>query len=324
MSILIAKQGISTTVQDLGRYGSMSFGINPNGAMDRHATLLINILLGNRESDAVLEIHFPAGEIVFESDAVVALGGADFGAKLDNNPVENWCTFVAPKGGRLRFAGKQTGNRVYLAVKGGFALEPWLGSFSTNSAAKIGGVEGRSLRSGDRIELNSIKNTKLPKRRLSRSLIPRYSNFPTVRFIPGAEFELLTPDSEEAFLSGSFVVTAESNRMGYRLSGPPLALVESKELVTAAVQFGTVQLLPDGQLIVLMADHQTAGGYPRIANVITVDLPLLAQLGPNDGLGFHEVSIAEAEKAIIDFERELCMLRLGCSFASGCVETVLH
>jgi len=146
---------------------------------------------------------------------------------------------------------------------------------------------------------------------LGPSLIPPYSRFPTVRVTAGAEFDLLTAAGEKRFLNSAFKVTGESNRMGYRLSGDPVHLLEAKEMISAAVSFGTIQLLPDGQLIVLMADHQTSGGYPRIANVIQADLPLLAQLGPKDGVSFHLVTVEDAERAMLAFERELNLLRVG-------------
>src|SRR5688572_13279782 len=145
MSILFQTTGLLTTIQDLGRNGFRRFGINPNGAMDKTAVRLINILLGNDETEAAIETHFPAPEILFEEDAVIALGGADFGAKLNENPIENWRIVVAEKGSLLKFGKKIFGNRAYLAVRGGLKIEKWLGSASTNLTANIGGFEGRAL-----------------------------------------------------------------------------------------------------------------------------------------------------------------------------------
>jgi antagonist of KipI len=148
-------------------------------------------------------------------------------------------------------------------------------------------------------------------RSISSSLIPRYSRFPTVRFIRGVDFELLADRSQATLKQQDFVVTKNSNRMGFRLQGEPLIQKDPQEMVSSAVTFGTVQLLPDGQLIVLMADQQTSGGYPRIAHVIERDLPLLAQLGPNDKVAFHEVELPHAEELIAEFERDLALLRVG-------------
>ena len=309
MTILIRKPGILTTVQDLGRTGHRSLGINPNGVMDRTAARLANTLLGNDENEAVIEMHFPAAEIEFDAECSLAIGGADFAAELNGASVRNWTAFTENKGDVLKFTKPVSGTRAYLAVKNGFAIDEWLGSRCTNLIASVGGYDGRKLNQGDRIELRAPGITK--PHTIAPSIIPKYSRFPTVRLIPSGEFELLTAICERNFLNEGFTVTKDSNRMGYRLSGPPLHVLHNKEMVSAAVTFGTIQLLPDGQLIVLMADHQTAGGYPRIANVISADLPLLSQLGPNDGVSFHLVPIEEAERLAAEFERDLCRLRTG-------------
>ena len=319
MSILFKKSGILTTVQDLGRSKYRRFGINPNGAMDTTAARLINILLGNDENEAVLEMHFPAPQIVFETNAVIAIGGGEISPMLDDRPIQNWQSYLAKKGSVLNFTGKNFGNRSYLAIKGGFKVSEWLGSSSTNLAAKIGGLEGRKLEAGDRMHLKTKIKQQLAEihTRISSSLIPRYSPFPTVRVIAGAEFEYLSKKSQGLLLNQDFTISKDSNRMGFRLAGEPITLAKPQEMISAAVNFGTIQLLPDGQLIVLMADQQTAGGYPRIAHVVTHDLPLLAQLGTNDKVAFHQVSIQDAEDLTLQFERELNFLKVGCRFQSN-------
>jgi antagonist of KipI len=316
MSILIQKSGILSTIQDLGRKGFRQLGINPNGAMDFRAVRLINILLGNDETEAVLEMHFPAPEILFETDVIVALGGADFGAKINDNPIENWRPFFIEKNQLLSFTKKTFGCRAYLSVKGGFKIEKWLGSASTNLTAKIGGFNGRNLIKGDKLPFKqrTANNQQRINYKISKSLIPRYSSFPTVRVVAGAEFEELTALSERNFLKQIFNVRSDSDRMGFRFEGEPLYLLDDKELVSSAVNFGTIQLLPDGQMIVLMADHQTSGGYPRIAHVVSTDLPVLAQLGANDKVGFEMISMPEAENLLLEFEKDLNFLRIGCQF----------
>ncbi len=154
MSILIQKSGLLSTIQDLGRTGFRRFGINPNGAMDKTAVRLINILIGNDETKAVLEMHFPAPEFLFEEGTIVALGGADFGAKLDDKLIENWRPYFIEKNQTLNFTKKVFGNRAYLSIKGGFKIEKWLRSASTNLTAEIGGFEGRSLQKNDRLIFN--------------------------------------------------------------------------------------------------------------------------------------------------------------------------
>ncbi len=329
MSVLIKNPGILTTVQDAGRFGFRRFGINPNGAMDKTAARLINILLGNDESEVVLEMHFPAAEIVFETDAVFAIGGADFAATLNDEKLENWKSYHAEKGTSLKFTGKISGNRAYLSVKGGFAVEKWLGSASTNLTANIGGFSGRKLQKNDkllfkfqipdsRFQIPDSKDQK-PKtqdqsRQIANSILPFYSRFPTVRVVAGAEYESLTGLSEQNFRQKIFTVSQNSDRMGFRLNGELLFLIETNELISSAVNFGTIQLLPDGQLIVLMADAQTSGGYPRIGHIIENDLPLIAQLGANDRIAFQIISVEEAENIMLEHEKDLNFLRVGCKF----------
>ena len=313
MSIVIQKSGVLATIQDLGRTGFRRFGINPNGAMDKSAARLINILLGNHEAEAVMEMHFPAPTIIFEEAAIIALGGADFGAKINDRRLENWRPYAVEKNQTLSCAEKIFGNRAYLSVKGGFTVEKWLGSASTNLTAEIGGVEGRSLRKGDRLSFKQKAKDNSGKIhfKMTRNLIPLYSSFPTARVTAGAEYERLTKASRQDFLTQIYTINNDSNRMGFRLNGEPLRLLDQTELVSSAVNFGTIQLLPDGQPIVLMADAQTSGGYPRVAHVVSIDLPVLAQLGANDKIGFQQISLEEAERLTLEFEKDLNLLRIG-------------
>jgi antagonist of KipI len=318
MSLYFLKSGILTTIQDSGRRGFRRFGINPNGAMDQAAARLINVLLGNDETEAVLEMHFPAAEIALEENTVFALGGADFGARLDEEPVENWKIHHAKKGSLLKFSEKVFGNRVYLSVKGGFRLKKKLGSASTNLTAQFGGFGGGKLEKGARLFFNSagFSEKTRAKARISNSLLPFYSRFPTVRVTAGAEFELLTAFGEQTFLRENFIVSANSNRMGFRLQGAPIFPHSQTELVSSAVNFGTVQLLPDGQLIVLMADAPTSGGYPRVAHVIETDLPLIAQLGAGDKIAFHLIELAKAENFLLEAAKDLQLLKIGVYYSS--------
>lgn len=315
MSILVVKEGVLTTFEDMGRNGFRRFGVNPGGAMDSFAVRLINILLGNEENEAVLEMHFPAPVFKFEEDAFFALGGADFLACLDEVKLENWRIYKARKGNRLSFLQKISGARCYIAVKGGFQTGKWLGSASSN--LKVG--FGKNLQKGERIlfklsgsQISTSEQfllSKLSRYKISNSLIPRYSYFPTVRIIPGAEFDKLTAISVENLLKKSFKVSNQSDRMGFRLEGERLYLIDKTEMVSSAVNLGTIQLLPDGQLVILMADHQVSGGYPRIAHVAKVDLPLVAQLNPGDKLYFQMISESEAEDLFITREKEMKYLK---------------
>lgn len=310
MSLVIQNNSLLTTIQDLGRNNYRSLGINPNGVMDTAAMHLINVLLGNNENEAVIEIHFPAPKILFEKDALIALGGADFGAKIDGKPIENWQIVSIEKGQILSFDKKIWGNRLYLSIKGGFRIESWLGSKSTNLKAKYGGIKGRILQKGDKLDfkVNNHKLTVKSLPKISQHSLP-YNRLHIIRVIEGAEFNLLTPLSVENLLKQTFRISNNSDRMGFRLESEPLHLLHEKELISSAVTFGTIQLLPNGQLIVLMADHQTTGGYPRIGNVVSTDLPTLAQLGTNDIFKFKVVSLEEAENLTLQFEKDLNLLK---------------
>ena len=312
MSLIIKKPGVLTSVQDLGRVGFRSLGINPNGVMDVAAARLVNIVLGNHDATAVLEFHFPGPEIEFDSDTTIAIGGGDFGALLDKTELQNFSSSSAKKGSILKFAKPRSGFRGYLAVEGGMQIKQWLGSSSTNLAAGVGGFSERKLIAGDLIPCaTSDTSTEL---KIGRSAIPRYSREPTIRVVAGNEFETMTATAERTFQSEQFALTSDCDRMGYRLAGKPMHLLHDLQLLSSAVTFGTIQLLPDGQLIILMADHQTSGGYPRLGNVISADLPLLAQCGPGDKVRFSIVSIDEAEHLLLQFEKELNFLRMGCKF----------
>lgn len=316
MSLVVQKEGILTTLQDLGRKSFQRYGINSNGVMDKIAVRLINILLGNDENEAVLEIHFPADSFLFEQSIFFALGGADFSAELNGETIKNWRVYFAEAGSILKFTKKNLANRAYLSVMNGFDIKSWLNSKSTNLLGKIGGFEGRKLKKGDVLKFNSSfsrSKTKL-NRIISNSLIPFYSKLPTVRIIKCAEFEQLNTVSIQILQTETFQISNDSNRMGFRLNGKKLCRISKEEILSSAVNFGTIQLLPDGNLVVLMADRQTSGGYPRIANVISTDLPLISQLGANDKVGFHIVSLQEAEDLSYDFERNLNLLKIACKF----------
>jgi len=314
MSLLINKPGVLTTVQDLGRFGWRRFGVNPNGPMDPAAARIANILVGNDDNAAFLEMHFPAPEIVFERRSVFSFCGADLGAELNGQPVVPWQAVVADPGSTLRCAYKACGERAYLAVRGGIEVPSWLGSASTNLAAHIGGHKGRRIMKEDRLRLKSA-NEKLPKHLpgVGPSLIPRYSRSPTLRVIAGAELEVAghIPQLTEM----SFTISPDSDRMGFLLSGDETRARCDPVSISSAVGFGTIQLTPDGQMILLMADHQTTGGYPRIAHVASADLPLVGQLGPGDSITLEIIAIEEAERLALLFERDLSLLRVACRLA---------
>ncbi len=302
------KSGILSTFQDNGRNGFRYLGINPNGAMDKMAVRLLNILLQNKENEAAIEIHFPYPELLIEKDCLIAIGGADFLPYLiDENhnteQVTNWqCTWIKA-GSTLKFKKRIWGQRAYIAVKGGFSVKEWLGSKSTNSL-----LDFNAIKPNYQVETEAYsKPDFLPY--LGFSVRPSYFASPIIRLTKGNEHDFLMAGARKILEEEIFTISQNSNRMGFRLIGKALSLENKIELISSAVDFGTVQLLPDGHLIILMADHQTTGGYPRVGNVVSVDLPVLAQCGAKDMIRFKFISSAEAEELLILREREIRKLR---------------
>lgn len=302
MPITLLKEGIFTSIQSLEHRPLQRFGINPRGPMDQFAARIANILVGNDEAASVLEMHFPAPQIRFEEDCLIALTGADMTAVLNGIPVRNWAVHPASAGDILTFERRVLGSCAYVSFGGGIAVDGT--RFSTERLEKNARIAFRR---------SLFKNVRKPSF-VSRSILPLYSESPRIQVVPCGEYDLLSSGSIEVFLNSSFQLTSQSNRMGFRLQGDVLQLTKSVELASAAVNFGTIQLLPDGQLVILMADHQTSGGYPRIANVISADLPLLGQLCPGDKVSFAISGIDEAERAAAATEDNLRKLRTGLQF----------
>ena len=313
MSVEVVKGGLADTFQDGGRFGHQHLGINPNGAMDLTAMQVANALVGNEFNEAVLEMCFPASVLVFKQPALIALSGANFCAELNGTPVPINQAIAATAGSELKFTKMEKGTFCYLAVGGGFSLLTWLGSGSTNTKAKAGGWKGRSLHKGDVIELkknaSGVTNTKIFPWRAN--VFDFYSDANNIQFVRGPEFDWLDESSQEKLMEESFAVTSLRDRMGYRLKGEKL-IRKNEELVSTSVTFGTVQLLPDGQLIILMADHQTTGGYPRVAQVIAADRSKLVQTGVGDTICFREVSLQEAEDLLLTQAKILKQIQVTC------------
>lgn len=320
MGLRILKAGLMDTIQDEGLYGYQHLGINPGGAMDITAMKLANALLGNDLNEAVLEMHFPAAEIMFEEACLLALGGADFGAELDAVTVPILHPVMVQKGSVLRFRNNQAGARVYLAVKGGYLVKAWLNSKSTHSKVKAGGYKGRALQKNDHLLLKQnpfdafFMNGK-PFLVLHWTVnITGFYLSDAIRFVPGAEYHGLNKTSKQKLETAKFSILKQSDRMGYRLQGEVLSMQAPKEMISTAVPRGTIQLLPDGQLIILMADHQTTGGYPRIGHVITAGFAALAQMRAGEKILFQKVDLADAETLLWEQERNLQQLQNACNF----------
>ncbi|MFI5185805.1 MAG: biotin-dependent carboxyltransferase family protein [Chitinophagales bacterium] len=320
MSLRVIKAGVLDTVQDLGRYGFQHLGINPGGAMDRFAAQTVNLLVGNHTREAVIEIHFPSSIFLFEQEAMIAVGGGDFSATINGEDIPIYQPMIVAKNSILQFQRWKQGARSYLAVKEKFNIPKWLNSYSTNLKAASGGFNGKPFQKDDVIPFKEKKEYKSFLCGNDFLLLPwkadiAWSETPINRidFVPGNEWEWLTENSKQKFLNESFAIGSLADRMGYRLQ-TSLQAKEESELVSAAVSFGTIQLLPNGELIILMADHQTTGGYPRIGYIVSAHLPILAQKQPGDKINFRSTDKKHAEDLLLQQQQHLLQLQNACKF----------
>lgn len=314
MSIVVERAGLLTTVQDLGRPGHQHEGVPVGGAMDDVALRLANLLAGNSADAAALETTLDGPTLRFTRETRIAVTGADMGWMLNGRPVWPWHSTLVPAGGTLVSGVARSGCRGYLAVAGGFDVPLLLGSRSTFTAAGMGGFHGRPLRAGDVLPVTPdwvapvAARGGARERAIAASMRPRYGSI--VRLVTGPRFDALTPAARARLLGEPFRVSAHSDRMGVRLEGggDTLALRATSDALSAGVAMGTVQLPTGGEPIILMADRQTTGGYPRLGEVATVDVPLVAQLRPGDAVRFAVLSLAEAQQLFLARERELALL----------------
>ncbi|WP_024695323.1 biotin-dependent carboxyltransferase family protein [Pseudomonas syringae] len=310
MTIKVIKPGMLSTFQDTGRHGFQHWGVPVTGVMDEDAHALCNFLVGNPRTFSTLEITLLGPTLQFQAKAVIALAGADLGAELDAVALKPGVPVRVHPGSVLSFGARRHGARSYLAVAGGFLLQPLMNSASTYSRGGFGGLRGRALQTGDLIPIcSSFANP------VRTSIIPRIGLYENVtcdpiRVIAGREWKDFTARSQEDFLSGDYTLTGDSDRMGYRLDGTSLALSAHKEMLSESVAFGTVQVPPSGKPLVLMADRQTTGGYPRIAQVVSVDLPCLAQLLPGDKIRFSLIDLKTAEDLLLARARTLSAMEV--------------
>lgn len=297
MSIEVLKPGALSSFQDLGRSGFQHQGIPVCGVMDERAHRLAALLVGNSACQASLEVTLMGPALRFDCPAVVAVCGADLGASAAGRPLPLATAVALAAGQVLAFGRRASGMRAYIAVAGGYALPAVLGSSSTYLRGGFGGAHGRALQKGDRIALcrtqakpgPALRAPQFPQQLLRTQQAP-------LRIVAGREWAAFTPQARQALAAGPYRLSARSDRMGCRLEGQALQLSQPLELQSEAVGFGTVQVPPDGQPIVLMADRQTTGGYPRIAHVAAVDLPRLAQTMPGEALRFEWITLGQAQQ----------------------------
>lgn len=301
-SIIVHRPGLLTTVQDLGRWGHQAWGVPVAGPMDSYSHRLANLIVGNVPAAATLEITLLGPDLEFDAPATIALCGAEFDVTLNGLPMATTVSVRVPQGGRLQFGRRRTGARAYLAVSGGITTEPVLGSRATHLVSQMGGLGGRALVAGDRVPF--VAGESVGARRAPMVTLPS-SGRARLRILPGPQADWFAPEAGATLTSVSFRVSPRSNRMGYRLEGPPLMRARESEPISEPLAFGAIQVPAAGAPILLMADRQTAGGYPKIAVVIAADLPIAGQLAPGDFVEFTWCTRREAATALIARERPL-------------------
>lgn len=332
MKVFVQSAGFLASVQDLGRTGYRQSGIAIGGALDSHALRVANALVGNKDSAAGLEATLGKLRLRFDDHRMVAWCGGGFAVTVGGENFPSGHAGLVGKDEELVMTAPETGARAWLAISGGIDVPPVLGSRSTDLRGNFGGHKGRTLRDGDELRLGPrgrLKERRFTNRRTDKNgdleiAAPWISEWsaPTpwasttqrdciLRIVRGANWDHFNPDAQDSLVTAPFTVTSDSDRMGARLEGPDLPRPDPSDLLSEAVAPGTLQVPPNGKPILLLGDCQTIGGYPKIAHVITVDLPIAAQLWPGHLVRFHEISLAEAQALVREREDDFALFRVG-------------
>jgi len=325
MSIRVLRPGLLMTVQDLGRFGHQHVGLCPGGAMDPISLKLANALVKNDVGAAAIELTVLGPDLEFARDTLVALVGAQFEANIPTNRPA-----LVRAGAQVSISRAARGARAYLAVAGGIAVEPVLGSRSTYLPGEFGGLEGRVLKRGDSLPLApdseklSLERFEALKSKRGNSVrwhVPAFTvpdREPIVLHALEAEhFADFDANVQRTFFDTVWRVTPDSNRMGYRLGGPALARAKKDEILSGPTCLGSVQVPANGVPIALMADHQTTGGYPRIAEIAVADVPRLAQIAPGGTLHFARCGLDIAAELRKDTRTRLEQTLRGIAWEYG-------
>jgi len=300
--------GFLTTVQDLGRFGYQQYGMGTAGAMDSFSLRVGNLLVGNEEGAACLEATLTGPKLLFYSDTTVAVTGADMDAKLNDKSAPLWQSFFVPANSILEFRLLKEGCRTCICVAGGIQVSPVMGSRSTYLRGSIGGFKGRKLAKGDLLPI--LESRDLPfkswqLRKFKESTRPKYKQNEIIRAVLGPQDNYFTSASLDSFFSRPFIVTENSDRMGYRLKGFPLQHKGDSNIISDGIPLGGIQVPGHGNPIIMLVDRPTTGGYPKIATIITSDLHRVAQLKPGDEIRFMKVTLEQAYAALKEYEKRI-------------------
>ncbi len=318
MKVIVARSGFLTSVQDVGRTGFREFGVSAGGALDPFALRVANLLVGNDEAAAGLEITFGGLQLHFQEERIVAWCGGEFDVHVGSTALPVGHAALVPAGDELKFGRSEIGCRAWLTISGGINVPIVLSSRSTDLRANFGGFNGRPLRDGDVLPLVQKPQSTPAATGISSWTAPHdwvspAKHEPTLRFVRGVDWNRFSASTLQHFMNELFAVSSDSDRMGVRIDGPELKREDNVDLISEAVAPGTIQVPPSGKPILLLGDCQTIGGYPKIAHVITVDLGIAAQLRAGDRVRFSEVSLADAHHFLLEREREFDRFRIGLS-----------
>jgi biotin-dependent carboxylase-like uncharacterized protein len=299
MIMTFLQAGPLTSVQDAGRFGYMEYGIGQSGVMDYISYKQANRLVGNPENEAVIEMTLMGAEIQIDEDALVAYTGADMQARIDDKEMERGRAYWVEKGQIIKFGMAKTGVRAYLAVAGEMQVPMVMNSKSTDMKCMIGGFKGRKIQNNDQLPIKARKDSaKKIKQLMKQKIMPKdYNGVQVIRVILGPQEDIFTSNGIQTFFSSEYTVSLESDRMGVRMEGSYIEGKGKNDIISDGIVFGSVQITSAGQPIVMMADHQTTGGYAKIATVIKEDLPKLAQARPGSHVRFEKVEIESLQKS---------------------------
>jgi antagonist of KipI len=313
--IRVVKPGLTSTVQDLGRPGYGHLGISAAGAADTLALRAGNRLVGNDDGAAGVEMTLLGATFEFDTATTVALTGGEFAAQFGGRQLVWWQALYVPAGERLEIGPSRTGARCYLCVRGGITVPPVLGSQSTHVMSGVGGLAGRRLQAGDVLPIGPAPPREPCRDAIAAELLRHFYAPGPIRVTPGPQAGHFTAGAWTQFTTQPFAVSEQSDRVGIRLTGPALARLDARDIPSEGVSLGAIQVPPNGQPIILFVDHQTTGGYPKIANVCTADLPRVAQLRPRDSVRFTHVSFEAAEQLRVEYQARMARLVTGGSAA---------
>ena len=306
MSLEILRAGLQTSVQDLGRFGAAHLGISASGASDNLAMRIGNLIVGNPENTTAIEMTLTGDTVLFHSDAFIALAGSKFKINLDEKPFPFWSGTYIQAGQVLTIGSTLSGARCYLCVRGGLQVKKIINSASTHLTSGMGGLNGSILKKGDQIAFGNLSHVIQPVKNMENY---PFTNTATIRATKGLQWDWFDNQNRKLFFEKDYRVSNVSNRMGLRLRGQSIFSSKGNEIITEGMPLGAIQIPGNGQPILSFVEHQTTGGYPKLANVISADISKVGQLKPGDQFKFKLIDFPEAEKARLEQENYILSLK---------------